>query len=294
MLRGLALSITPYRSALYVPGSNDRAMAKSSSLDVDAILFDLEDAVAPEAKGAARAAMVAALGSVDFGHRARIVRINDLGSPWGADDIAALAGTRPDGLLLPKVRSAGDMDGLASMTAGTGLADCPLWAMMETPQAILNAGEICLAPRMAGIVVGTNDLAKDLHLPASAPRASMAFALQACVLAARAAGIVAIDGVYNAFRDVEGLERECTEGRALGFDGKSLIHPAQVPVANRVFAPDEDEVALARRQVAAFTEAAEQGQGVAVLDGKIVENLHLEQARATLAKADAIERRDAP
>ena len=271
----------PYRSALYIPGSKARALEKARGLPCDAILFDLEDAVAPAEKAAARTALAAALSAGGYGARARIVRINALSTEWGREDARAAAAMACDGVLLPKVDGPGDLDALAGL-----VPDLPLWAMMETPRGVLNAAAIADHPRLAGMVVGTNDLAKDLRSDGS--RGAMAHALGHCLMAARAAGIVILDGVYNAFRDEEGLAAECAEGRAMGFDGKSLIHPAQIEAANRAFAPDPDEIDLARRQIAAFEAAAADGQGVAVVDGRIVENLHVETARATLDRAAAI------
>lgn len=270
----------PFRSALYIPGSKDRALDKARGLPVDVILFDLEDAVAPDAKPAARETLATALAAGGYGNRLRIVRINGLDTSWGRDDAAAVAAMACDAVLLPKVNGPADVDALAAL-----VPDLPIWAMMETPQGILNAQSIAAHPRIAGFVLGTNDLAKDLN---SRNRAALMTALQQCLLAAKAAGIVALDGVYNAFKDEDGLRDECEEGRDMGFDGKTLIHPAQVAVTNAAFGPTDAEIDLARRQIAAFEAAAAEGQGVAVVDGRIVENLHIVTARATLAKADAI------
>ncbi len=270
----------PHRSALYIPGSKDRALDKARGLPVDVILFDLEDAVAPDAKVAARDTLFAALADGGYGSRLRIVRINGLDTAWGAADAAAVAAMDCDGILLPKVNGPEDVDALAAL-----VPELPIWAMMETPQGVLNAARIAAHPRIAGFVLGTNDLAKDLN---SRGRAALTTSLQLCLLAAKAAGIVALDGVYNAFKDEDGLRAECTEGRDMGFDGKTLIHPAQVAITNAAFGPTEDEIDLARRQIAAFEAAEAEGQGVAVVDGRIVENLHIVTARATLAKADAI------
>ena len=270
----------PTRSALYIPGSKDRALEKARNLPVDVILFDLEDAVAPDAKIAARDTLFAALAGGGYGPRQRIVRINGLDTQWGRADAAAVAAMDCDAILLPKVNSTADVDALAAL-----VPDLPIWAMMETPQSVLNAAHIAAHPRMAGFVMGTNDLAKDMG---SRGRPALMMALQMCLLAAKAAGIVALDGVYNAFQDDDGLRAECAEGRDMGFDGKTLIHPAQIAIANAAFGPTTDEIALAHRQIAAFAEAAAQGQGVAVVDGKIVENLHIVTAKATLAKAEAI------
>ncbi|MFP4328515.1 MAG: HpcH/HpaI aldolase/citrate lyase family protein [Paracoccaceae bacterium] len=274
----------PYRSVLYIPGSKERALEKARGLTVDAIIFDLEDAVAPEAKAEARALLKAELAAGGYGRRARIVRVNGLDTDWGAEDVAMMRDAACDAILLPKVNAASDVVALAEMLPGA----MPIWAMMETPLGILNAGEIAAHPRLQGFVAGTNDLAKELGCRARPDRLPMQMALQTILMAARAHGVVAVDGVYNQFKDTDGLHAECMQGRDLGFDGKTLIHPAQVEIANEVFAPAEGEVALARRQIAAFEEAVAQGEGVAVVDGKIVENLHVETARRTLARAEAI------
>ncbi|WIV50227.1 CoA ester lyase [Marivivens sp. LCG002] len=273
----------PFRSALYIPGSKDRALDKARSLAVDAILFDLEDAVAPDEKVNARATLKAALAEGGYGPRYKIVRINGLDTEWGRADAEAVRDMAADAVLLPKVNSAADIDALAAITG-----DLPIWAMMETPLGVINAASIAAHPRLEGFVLGTNDLAKDLNTRKSERREPLLYALEACLLAARAYGKIALDGVYNAFKDDEGLAAECEQGRDMGFDGKTLIHPAQVEITNRAFGPSEAEIDLAQRQIAAFEEAEKNGQGVAVLDGRIVENLHIVTARATLAKAAAI------
>ncbi len=273
----------PYRSVLYIPGSKERALDKATTLEVDAIIFDLEDAVAPDEKAAARATLAAALADKDYGRRLRIVRINGLNSDWGRADAEAVRDMACDAVLLPKVDGPEQIEALAAITG-----DLPVWAMMETPRAMLNAAAIAAHPKLAGFVMGTNDLAKDLQTRFRADRLPLLTALSLCVLAAKAEGIVIVDGVYNAFKDEDGLRAECEQGRDLGMDGKTLIHPAQVAIANTVFAPSEAEIDLARRQIAAFEAAEAAGQGVAVVDGRIVENLHVVTARQTLAKAEAI------
>ncbi|MEM8632925.1 MAG: CoA ester lyase [Pseudomonadota bacterium] len=279
----------PWRSVLYIPGDKPRALDKARGLPTDAIIFDLEDAVAPDAKDAARASLGQALAQGGYGPRAGMVRINDLGSPWGRADLNALSSARPEAILLPKVETAEDVAALAALMDGSaGFSDTAIWVMMETPAAILNAGAIASAPRVAGMVMGTNDLAKDLRCQVNATRSALQMTLQTCVVAARAAGIVAVDGVYNAFRDDAGLTAECAQGRALGFDGKSLIHPAQLAISNAAFAPSADEIDLSRRQIEAFEEAQTAGQGVAVLDGRIVEALHVQTARRIIAQSEAI------
>jgi len=273
----------PYRSALYIPGSKERALQKAQTLPCDAILFDLEDAVTPEEKPAARALLAETLKTQTYGARARIVRINGLDTEWGQADIAAFRGMDIDALLIPKVSSIADLEAVATL-----IPDVPLWAMMETAQGMLNAGAIATHPRLAGMVMGTNDLAKELGARFRADRLPMQAGLGLCLLAAKAHGLTILDGVYNAFKDEDGLRFECEQGRDMGFDGKTLIHPAQLEIANAAFAPSEAEIAVARRQIAAFEAAKADGQGVAVVDGKIVENLHIVTATAILAKAAAI------
>lgn len=271
----------PYRSVLYIPAANARAMEKARSLPADAIIFDLEDAVAPSEKAAARDLLSQALLS-DYGSRARIVRINGLDTQWAEGDARAFA-RGADAVLIPKVSRSADLDRVADL-----VPDTPLWAMMETAEGMLNAAEIAAHPRLAGMVMGTNDLAKELGARFRPDRLPMMAGLGLCLLAARAHRRVIVDGVFNAFKDDDGLRAECEQGRDMGFDGKTLIHPAQLDIANAAFAPTEEEVALARRQIEAFDAATAQGQGVAVVDGRIVENLHVATARQTLDRAQAI------
>ncbi|MEP4198970.1 MAG: CoA ester lyase [Aliishimia sp.] len=275
--------LRPYRSVLYIPGSKPRALEKARGLPVDAIIFDLEDAVTAEEKVSARTTLAQALAEDGYGARTKIIRINGLDTAWGVDDAKAAADMKPDAILLPKVSGPADLDALAAITG-----DIPLWAMMETPRAMLNAAVIAAHPKLSGMVMGTNDLAKELNTRFRADREPMMAGLGLCLLAAKAEGIIVVDGVFNAFKDDVGLKVECDQGRDMGFDGKTLIHPAQIDVTNAAFAPSEAEIDLARRQIAALEEVEASGQGVAVVDGKIVENLHVETARATLAKAKAI------
>jgi len=277
------LRTRPYRSVLYIPGSKPRALEKAKTLPVDAVIFDLEDAVSVDEKPNARATLAQALEAGGFGARMKIVRINGLDTEWGREDAIAAARMSCDAILLPKVNSPADLDALAEITG-----DIPLWAMMETPRGMLNAAAIAAHPKLQGMVMGTNDLAKELQTRFRPDRMPMMAGLGLCLLAAKAEGLVIVDGVYNAFKDVEGLAAESAQGRDMGFDGKTLIHPAQVEVANAAFAPTERETETARRQIAAFEEAQAAGQGVAVVDGRIVENLHVVTAREILAKADAI------
>ncbi|MFV2034374.1 MAG: CoA ester lyase [Halocynthiibacter sp.] len=276
-------SIRPYRSVLYIPGSNARALAKARSLPADAIIFDLEDAVAVGEKFNARKLLGQELATGGYGARVRIVRINAIDSLWGQDDAEAVCEMQVDGVLLAKVNSPDDVSVLATITG-----DIPVWAMMETPRGILNAAEIAAHPLVVGFVIGTNDLAKELGSRNRPDRMPVLSALSLCLLAARAHGVIAIDGVYNAFKDDTGLRAECEQGRDMGFDGKSLIHPSQLATANAVFAPSEADIRLAHRQIGAFEEAQAEGRGVAVLDGRIVESLHVESARKILLQAEAI------
>jgi (3S)-malyl-CoA thioesterase len=274
----------PYRSVLYIPGSKPRALDKARGLPVDAIIFDLEDAGSIDEKVAARETLRDALAQGGYGARLKIVRINGLDTEWGADDARAVSGMDADAVLIPKVASLADIDAVVELTG-----DLPVWAMMETPRGMLNAAVIATHPKLAGMVMGTNDLAKELQTRHRADRLPLQSGLGLCLLAAKAHGQVIIDGVYNAFKDDEGLKIECDQGRDMGFDGKTLIHPAQVDVTNIAFSPSEAEIELARRQIEAFNEVEASGQGVAVVDGKIVENLHVATARDTLAKVEAIE-----
>ncbi|WP_128515068.1 HpcH/HpaI aldolase/citrate lyase family protein [Tabrizicola thermarum] len=273
----------PYRSVLYIPASKERALEKARDLAADAIIFDLEDAVAPEEKVRARELLSEVLAGTDYGRRVRLVRVNGLGTEWVDGDLAAFrAHPGVDAVLLPKVNGPADLDAVA------GRVQAPLWAMMETAKGCLNAGAIAAHPRLEGMVMGTNDLAKELGARHRSDRLPLMASLGACVMAARAESKVIVDGVFNAFRDEAGLRVECEQGRDMGFDGKTLIHPAQLDIANAVFAPSEEEVALARRMISAYREARARGEGVAVLDGRIVENLHVASAEALIGKAETI------
>ena len=286
----MVASVRPRRSVLYIPGSNARALVKARNIPVDALILDLEDAVAPAAKEAARAAVRDALEADGYGRRERAVRVNGLDTPWGRDDLVAVAGMRADAILIPKVGSA---EQLRSVVSALELLRAPeslsVWAMMETVAGVLNAAAIAAAHRrLACIVMGTNDLAKELRVPLTPERLPLQLSLQSCVLASRANGVACVDGAYNAFRDLEGFRASCLQGRELGFDGKSLIHPGQAPIANEVFGPSEDELDLARRQIEEFERTVREGRGVAVVDGQIVENLHVENARRLLAEAESV------
>jgi citrate lyase beta subunit len=286
----------PYRSVLYMPGSNARALEKARTLAADALILDLEDAVAPAEKPRARELVAEAVGSGGYGLRKLLVRINGLDTEWGIHDLRRALAAGPDAILVPKVETAAQVERIAELMAEHGAPErARIWAMMETPRAVLNAGAVAAAhPRLEGFVLGTNDLAKDLNAAQTPDRLPLVTGLGLCLLAARAEGLVCVDGVYNAFKDDDGLRAACVQGRDMGFDGKSLIHPAQISVANEVFAPSAADIDEARRQVAAFEAAEERGEGVAVLDGRIVENLHVAAARRLLARAEAIAALEAP
>ena len=272
------------RSALYMPSSNARALEKAQTIPADAVIFDLEDAVAPDAKAGARDAACAAVRSGAYGRRTLTVRCNGLDTPWGHDDLEAAAAAGPDALVLPKVSGP---DHLAQVVEVTG-PDVRLWAMVETPTAVFAVREIAAHPQVDVLVVGTNDLAKELRAALVPGRAPLLPHLATILLAAREAGIEVLDGVHNDVRDLEGFEAECRQGAELGFDGKTLVHPSQVEVANRVWAPDEVQVEHARRVIDAFEQAAREGRGVVTVDGRMVENLHVDDARRVLATADAV------
>jgi citrate lyase subunit beta/citryl-CoA lyase len=284
------------RSALYVPGSNARALEKARSLPADALILDLEDAVAPAAKEQARGQVVAALGAGGFGRRERVVRVNAADTPWGAADLAALAGAGIDAVCLPKVESPEEVRAAEAALAAAGApAGVALWVMIETPRGVLSALEIARAsPRVACLVAGTSDLVKDLRARHSAGRAEVLPALGLLLLAARAAGLDALDGVHLDLSSAEGFEAACRQGRDLGFDGKTLIHPSQLAAANAIFAPAPEELVHARRVLAAHAEALHEGRGVTVVDGHLVEALHVAAARRLLALAAAIEAPEQP
>lgn len=273
----------PYRSVLYIPGANQRALEKARDLPCDAIIFDLEDAVAPDEKARARTMVAEMLRSSDFGARARIVRINGLETEWGRADCMAFLDVPLDAILVPKVSRPEHVEAVATL-----VPNVPLWAMMETAVVAWRAADIAAHPRIAGFVVGTNDLAKDIGARYRPDRLPLMSAISLCLLAGKAYGRIVIDGVYNAFKDDEGLRAECDQGRDMGFDGKTLIHPAQIAIANEVFAPSDAELDLARRQIAAYRLAEAEGKGVAVVDGKIVEKLHVVAAERIIARAMAI------
>jgi len=285
------MTVRPRRSVLYMPGSNARALEKAKTLAADGLILDLEDAVSPDAKAEARRLVGEALSDrAAYGHRELIVRVNGLDTAWGYADLAAAAKMNCDAVLLPKVDSA-DMVRRAEriLNAEGGRGDLPIWCMMETARGMLRAEEIADAsPRLEGFVMGTSDLAKELVCQHTALRLPMITSLGLCLLAARAAGLAILDGVYLDLNDDDGFRASCAQGAELGFDGKTLIHPKQLDGANEAFAPSAEAVAQARKVIDAHRQAAAEGQGVVVVDGRLIENLHVVMAERTVALADAI------
>ncbi len=282
----------PRRSVLYMPGANERALEKARTLPADALILDLEDAVAPDAKAAARDRVAAAVASGAYGHREVTVRVNGPGTAWHADDVRAAAEAGPAAVVVPKVDSARTVHEVVDALEKAGAPDrTAVWAMLETPRALFDARAVAAAgERLTVLVMGTNDLVKELraeHVPGRAP---LLTGLSLAVLAARERGLTILDGVYNDVRDTAGFEAECLQGRQFGFDGKTLIHPAQLEPCNRVFTPGEDAVAHAREIIEAFEEASREGRGVVTVGGRMVENLHVEEARRVLALAGALAR----
>jgi citrate lyase subunit beta / citryl-CoA lyase len=288
------MTVRPRRSVLYMPGSNARALEKARDLPADGLILDLEDAVAPEAKAQARAAIVKALRQGGFGDREVMVRINGLDTRWWVEDLNAVAEARPDAVLVPKISNSGQLQDLAARIVDMGTdPKVRVWAMMETPLAMLNVGDIAAAAldsetRLAGFVMGTNDLAKDTRARLVPGRAPMLPWLMSCVAAARAYGLDILDGVYNDLGNAEGFVEECRQAVDLGFDGKTLIHPKQIEPCNEAFSPTAEEVANARKMIAAFELPENRDKGVVQIDGRMVERLHAEMAQRTVAIADAI------
>lgn len=280
----------PRRSVLYMPGSNARALEKGRMLAADGIIMDLEDAVAPDAKAEARTNIKAAIAAGGYGGREIIVRTNALATPWGYEDLVMAAASGADAVLIPKVESADAVrQAEAILRANGSPAAQAVWCMMETPIGMLNAAAIAGAtPKLGGLVMGTSDLAKDLHAAHTRDRLPMITALGLCLLAARAHGLAILDGVHLDLNDDEGFAHSCRQGRDLGFDGKTLIHPKTIAACNEAFAPAADEVAFSRRIIAAHAAAVAEGKGVVLIDGKLIENLHVENARRLVALAEAI------
>jgi citrate lyase subunit beta / citryl-CoA lyase len=288
------MTIRPRRSVLYMPGSNARAMEKAKTLAVDGVILDLEDAVAPDAKADARAQIVKAVSAGGFGHREVMIRVNATDTPWFSDDLDAAVAARPDAVLVPKVSTTDQIEmigqRLFDMHADLHIR---LWAMIETPAAIFNIRDLAAEAedsesRLAGFVIGTNDLAKETRARLVPGRAPMLPWLASCVLAAHAYGIDVLDGVYNDLADMEGFAAECAQGRDMGFDGKTLIHPSQIASCNAAFSPSAEEVTQACKMIAAFDLPENAGKGVIQLDGRMVERMHADIARRTVAIAEAI------
>jgi citrate lyase subunit beta/citryl-CoA lyase len=286
----MTTTLRPRRSGLYVPGDKQRALDKARGLAADVLIFDLEDAVAPASKDVARRQVVAAIASGTPGRRERVVRVNGLGTPWCKDDLAAVANAGADAVLLPKVDNAAAVRVLEEALVASGAPDTlAIWCMIETPRGVLHAEAIADAsPRVVCLVMGTADLAKELHAATVPNRAPLVPALAQCVLAARAAGLACLDGVQLDLEDEVGFEESCRQGAAMGFDGKTLIHPKTIDIANRNFGPSAEAVEEARRLMAAYAEAAAQGKGVVVVDGKVVEQLHVTAAQRLVGLAERI------
>ncbi len=286
----MAATIRPRRSALYMPGSNARALEKGRGLAADVLILDLEDAVAPDAKETARRQILEALAAGGYGQREILVRVNGLASEWGEADIAAMAKSGADAILLPKVESSETVREAERLMGQAGAPDgMAIWCMVETPLGVLHVEEIAWASsRLGGLVMGTSDLAKDLHCLHTPRRLPMLTSLSLCVLAARAYGLAILDGVHLDLDDDQGFAESCRQGLEFGFDGKTLIHPKTIAAANETFAPSVDEVAWSERIIAAHEEAVRNGRGVVVVDGKLVENLHVENARRIVRLADLI------
>ena len=286
--------IRPRRSVLFMPGSNARALDKARNLPADGLILDLEDSVAPDAKPMARDQIAAAVAAKSFGKREIIIRINNLESPWWQDDLAMAAAARPDAILVPKISRAADIktleDRLRALNAERGIV---LWAMLESPLGVLSAQEIAATARegdrrLAGFVMGPNDIARETRMRMLPGRAAMLPLFTHCILAARASGIEILDGPYNDINDVAGFAKECAQGRDMGFDGKTLIHPGQIDAANAAYTPPAEEIVRARKIMGVFDLPENASKGVVQLDGQMVERLHVEMAKRTIAIADAI------
>jgi citrate lyase subunit beta/citryl-CoA lyase len=271
-----------------MPAANERALEKAKTIPADAIIFDLEDAVAPDAKPSARDQATAAVRSGEYGHRELTIRCNGIDTEWGPHDLVAAAAAEPSAVVIPQIDTVDQVDDVAERLSAAGAPDVMIWPMIETPTAIFDVRSISAHPRVAVLVMGTNDLAKELRSPIVPGRHPLVPHLATALLAAREAGKVILDGVYNDVRNAEGFAAECMQGMEMGFDGKTLIHPSQVEPANEIWAPDAEEVDHARRVIAAFDEAVADGRGVVTIDGRMIENLHVDNARRVLAVAEAI------
>lgn len=280
----------PRRTALYMPGANDKALEKAKTLTPDAIIFDTEDSVAPDMKAVAREKVAAAVASGDYGNKELTIRVNSAETEWHLDDLRSAAAAGPAGIVVPKIDSAAEVAAVEKVLESAGVPDhTRLWAMLETPAAIENAVEIATSSeRLEVLVMGTNDLAKELRAALVPGRAPLLWGLGRCVNAARFAGKAVLDGVYNDVRNPEGFLAECVQGAEMGFDGKTIIHPSQVDPCNQAFAPSEEEIEHSRRVIEAFEAGIAEGKGVITVDGRMIENLHVDNARRALAVAEAI------
>ena len=283
-------TMRPRRSVLYMPAANERALDKAKSIPADALIFDLEDAVSPDAKPDARRNAVAAARSGEYGNKEITIRCNGLETQWGADDLTAAAMAGVSAVVIPKINSVREVEAVSSALATAGApGSMKIWAMIETPTAIFDVRAIAAHPRVQTLVMGTNDLAKELRATQVRGRAPLMHHLATALLAAREAGKIILDGVFNDIKDADAFHDECLQGAQMGFDGKTLIHPSQVEIANDVWAPTADEVDYAQRVIAAFEEATAEGRGVITVDGRMIENLHVDNARRVLAVQQAIE-----
>ena len=291
-LTGVAMSKAnqPRRSVLYVPGSNQKALEKAKAVPADGLILDLEDAVAPDAKADARRMIAETLAKGGYGKRELLVRVNSLSTPWGYEDLMMVAKSQADGVVISKVQSSAQVRQVEAIMTGIGASDdLSIWCMMETPRSILKSDEIAeSSAKLAGLVMGTSDLVKDLHALHSPSRLSVLTSLSMGVLAARAHGLAILDGVHLDLNDDAGFEQSCLQGLELGFDGKTLIHPKTIPVANRIFSPSPDDIQWSLKVIIAHAEATQQGQGVVLVEGKLIESLHVEEARRIVSLAERI------
>ncbi len=279
----------PRRSVLYMPAANERALEKAKDIQADALIFDLEDAVAPDSKEVAREQACAAAASSEYGNRELTIRCNGLDTPWGKDDVLAAAAAGPAAVVIPKVDGSSYLDEISELlNQGGAPSSTQIWAMVETPIGILHVEEIARHERMSVMVLGTNDMAKELRASITADRQALLPYLAMCLLSARAAGVAILDGVHNDIKDESGFKDVCVQGAEMGFDGKTLIHPNQVAPTNEIFSPSLDELDFHRRIIEEFEAAEKEGRGVLTVDGKMIENLHVDEARRALAVADAI------
>ena len=286
----MTTTLRPRRSVLYMPGANARALDKARTLPADGLILDLEDAVSPDAKESARNQIVAAVARGGYGRREVIIRVNGLSTPWGRDDVAAVASIGANAILFPKIEHPDEvLAAVQALDSAGAPSDLPVWIMAETPRSVLRIDAIAGAhPRLAVIVMGTSDLAKELRAPHAPDRVGLVSSLAMCVLAARAHGLDILDGVYLDLGDEQGLRTACEQGRNMGFHGKTLIHPNQVAIANEVFGPTGKDIENARTMIEAWEQARREGRGVTVVNGRLVENLHVDEARRTIALAEAI------